>query len=83
MAPPPPSTPPGSAPRPDPWQALGYLVSGVALYGLVGWLLDRWLGTSWLVAVGVLAGAVLGLYLTWRRLATADEATEQQEQEQG
>jgi hypothetical protein len=38
------------------------------MYGLIGFGLDRWLGTSWLVAVGVVTGAVLGLYLTWKRL---------------
>ena len=51
----------------DPWHAFGYLVSGVFVYGVLGWLADRWLGTSFLVAVGILVGAVLGLYLTWNR----------------
>lgn len=77
MAPPPPAptgqTPSGERARPDPWHAFGYLVSGVACYGLVGWLLDRWLGTSWLVAVGVVLGAALGLYLTWKRLEVTQE----------
>jgi ATP synthase protein I len=54
-------------PRGDPWLAFGYLVSGVLLYGLVGWLLDRWLGTSFLVAIGILLGAVLGTFQTWAR----------------
>jgi F0F1-type ATP synthase assembly protein I len=38
------------------------------MYGVLGWLLDRWLGTSFLVAVGILVGAGLGLYLTITRL---------------
>lgn len=62
--------PPGEqddGPHGDPWLAFGYLVSGVLLYGLIGWLLDRWLGTSFLVAVGIMLGAVLGLYQTWAR----------------
>jgi ATP synthase protein I len=30
---------------------------------IVGWLLDRWLGTSpWLLVVGLLLGAVAGFY---------------------
>ena len=37
------------------------------VYGFAGWLADRWLGTSFLVAVGIIVGAVLGLYLTWNR----------------
>jgi F0F1-type ATP synthase assembly protein I len=48
---------------------VGYLVSGVFVYGLLGWLADRWLGTSFLVAVGILVGTGLGLYLTWNRFS--------------
>lgn len=51
----------------DPWHAFGYVVSGVAFYGFVGWMADRWLGTDFLVAVGILFGAVLGIYLTIAR----------------
>ncbi len=81
MAPPPPSPPPVQRPRPDPWHAFGYLVSGVAFYGVVGWLLDRWLGTSWLVVIGILLGAALGLYLTWKRLEDAQPPTDQTPQQ--
>ena len=28
----------------------------------VGWLLDRWLGTSWLMLAGIVLGAVAGFY---------------------
>jgi ATP synthase protein I len=56
-----------SRPRGDAWQAFGYLVAGVLLYGGIGWLLDRWLGTSFLVVVGILFGAALGIYLTIAR----------------
>ena len=41
--------------------------SGVLLYGLIGWLLDRWLGTSFLVVVGILVGITLGMLMTWWR----------------
>jgi hypothetical protein len=54
-------------PHGDPWHAFAYTVSGVAVYGLIGYLLDRWLGTSFLVAVGICAGAALGIYMTWAR----------------
>lgn len=53
--------------------AFGYLVSGVFLYGLIGWLLDRWWGTSFLVVIGILAGAVLGTYQTWARFKPQPE----------
>jgi len=58
---------PDDTPRGDPWHAFGYLVSGVLMYGFIGWALDRWLGTSWLVVVGILGGAGFGIYLTWAR----------------
>jgi len=58
---------PDDTPRGDPWHAFGYLVSGVLMYGFAGWALDRWLGTSWLVVVGILSGAGFGIYLTWAR----------------
>ncbi len=64
------STPPGSPhrrPSADPWQGFGYLVAGVSVYGLLGWLADRWLGTSFLVAIGIVVGAGFGLYLTFVR----------------
>lgn len=54
-------------PKGDPWHAFGYVASGVGLYGLLGWLADRWLGTSFLVALGVLVGAGLGIYMTYAR----------------
>jgi ATP synthase protein I len=56
----------------DPWHAVSYLVTGVGLYGLVGWLLDEWLGTSFLLPVGIVLGAALGTYLTYVRFRAAD-----------
>ena len=55
------------SPRGDPWHAFGYIVSGVALYGFLGWLADRWLGTTLLVALGIVVGAALGMYMTFSR----------------
>ena len=63
----PPSAGPDESPRGDPWHAFGYLVSGVLVYGGLGWALDLWLGTSWLTVVGIMGGAVIGLLLTWAR----------------
>lgn len=51
----------------DPWHAYGYIVSGVFLYGFLGWLADRWLGTTFLVAIGILVGAGFGIYMTIAR----------------
>lgn len=70
------STPGGRAgktnakgPLKDPWAAFGYLVSGVAVYGLIGWGLDQWLDTSYLVVIGIVAGAGLGIYMTMKALS--------------
>lgn len=57
----------------DPWQAFSYLVTGVLFYGGLGWLADRWLDTSFLVVVGVIAGAGLGMYMTWARFRAPDQ----------
>ncbi len=51
----------------DPWHAFGYLVSGVLVYGLLGLVVDRLIATSFLVVVGILLGAGLGLWMTWAR----------------
>jgi ATP synthase protein I len=67
-------------PAGDPWVVFGHLVSGVLLYGLLGWVLDRWIGTSFLVVVGILSGAGLGLYMTWVRFGVHGEPTDDQQQ---
>jgi len=40
------------------------------LFGGIGWGLDSLLGTTWLVAVGIVAGMALSLYLIWFRYGT-------------
>jgi F0F1-type ATP synthase assembly protein I len=58
---------PEDRPSGDPWHAFGYIVSGVGVYGALGWLADRLLGTTFLVAVGILIGAGFGIYMTFAR----------------
>ena len=67
-----PSAPKPRGPQGDPWHAFGYVVSGVAFYGFLGWLADRWLGTTFLVAIGILIGATFGIYLTIVRFRQPD-----------
>ena len=53
------------------------LVAGVLFYGAVGWALDQWLGTRFLVAAGVLLGGGLGTYMMivqLRRQTAAEQA---------
>lgn len=73
------SAPDPDSPKGDPWHAFGYLVSGVAIYGFLGWLADRWLGTSFLVVIGILVGAGLGLYLTFVRFNRGQDQQSKQE----
>ncbi|MBL0749531.1 AtpZ/AtpI family protein [Nocardioides sp. G10] len=49
------------------------MVSGVGVYGLAGWALDRWLGTTFLVAIGILIGAGFGIYMTYARFNKASQ----------
>ncbi|GAA1531651.1 hypothetical protein GCM10009678_12300 [Actinomadura kijaniata] len=49
------------------WSIPSYILSGMAVYGGLGWLLDRWLGTSALLPIGVLVGLALALYLVYHR----------------
>lgn len=49
------------------WRAVAYLITGPLIYGGLGWLLDTWLGTSWIVGVGIVGGMALSLYLIWFR----------------
>jgi len=49
------------------WGVPSYFLAGVLLLGLPGWLVDRWLGTHGFVAVGVLAGMGLAMYVIWVR----------------
>jgi len=46
--------------------AFGYLVGGAAFYGGLGWLLDRWLDTSFLFPAGLLFGVGLAMYLVFK-----------------
>lgn len=44
------------------------MLSGILLWGGLGWLLDRWLGTPfWFFGFGVMLGFGAGLYMIWIR----------------
>lgn len=49
------------------WSIPSYLLSGMAVYGGGGWLLDRWLGTSAFFPIGIVLGVVLAVYLVYRK----------------
>lgn len=49
------------------WSALSHLLSGVLLWGGVGWLLDAWLDTVAFFPIGLVLGAAAGIGLVWLR----------------
>ena len=49
------------------YSIVGYLLSGLLFWGGVGWALDEWLGTDYLVLAGLILGAGAALYLVWLR----------------
>jgi F0F1-type ATP synthase assembly protein I len=54
-------------------RVLSYLISGVLVYGLLGWLGDHYLGTRFLAPIGIVAGAALGVFTIIRRFGRVEE----------
>ena len=51
--------------------ALSYLISGVAVWGFLGWLADRWAHTDGiLTAIGIVIGGAGGVFLVVRRMGS-------------
>src|ERR1700730_17169848 len=68
-----PQQPKKSEKKVDPWSITGYLISGMVLYGGLGWLVDHWVGTSNVFApIGVIFGLAAGLFLTFRQLSVLE-----------
>jgi F0F1-type ATP synthase assembly protein I len=49
------------------WSIIGTLIAGVLAWGFIGWLLDQWLGTRFLVAIGIVVGMAGAFYLIIKR----------------
>ena len=57
------------------WNSVGEFSSAVLVYGFLGWLADRWLGTHPVVfVIGLFAGMLLGMYLLKKRADQMDAA---------
>jgi len=54
----------------DMYSAMAYVLAGPLTFGPIGWILDRLLGTSFVLPVGLLAGMFLSLYYVWFRYGT-------------
>ena len=53
------STPSGAD---EGWAVMTTLIGGFVVWGGIGWLLDRWWGTTFLTPVGVIVGMALGVF---------------------
>ena len=58
----------GDTPPPgDAWNALSFLLSGILLFGGIGWGVDSLFGTRWGTPVGLLAGGAASVSLIYIR----------------
>lgn len=51
----------------DAWNAFSLVLSGMLVWGGVGWLLSRWLGSQAWIGLGLMVGTAAGLALVWLR----------------
>ena len=56
-------------------RVLSYLIGGVVLYGLLGWVGDRFFHTTFLLPVGIVGGAALAIFVIIRRFGQVDGTT--------
>jgi F0F1-type ATP synthase assembly protein I len=51
------------------WAVLGSLISGLLVFGGLGWLLDQWWGIRVMAPIGAVVGMALGIYAVVMRHA--------------
>lgn len=49
------------------WSIFGYLLSGLLIWGGIGWGIDQWLKTRFFLLAGLVLGAGASIYLVWLR----------------
>jgi F0F1-type ATP synthase assembly protein I len=49
------------------WAIIGTMISGMAVWGGAGWLLDHWLDTRVFFPVGIILGMAVAIYLVVAR----------------
>ena len=54
------------------WEVVGTLIAGVVVWGGIGWLIDLWLDTTYVKAIGVLVGLAAAIYLVLVRFGKID-----------
>ena len=52
----------------DAWTIIAYLLSGLLVWGGIGYLLDKWLGTDQVfLLIGLLVGMATSIYIVYVR----------------
>ncbi|SNX98281.1 hypothetical protein SAMN06893097_11062 [Geodermatophilus sabuli] len=54
------------------YAVIGTLISGMAVWGGAGWLLDQWLDTRVFFPVGIIFGMAVAIYLVVARYGAVD-----------
>jgi ATP synthase protein I len=54
---------------------LSYMLGGMALYGLIGWLIGRWTHQAYLLPVGMIVGLALSVVLIIYRVTRSGPGT--------
>jgi F0F1-type ATP synthase assembly protein I len=55
------------------WNITGTMLSGIIVWGGVGWLLDRWLETRIFTLVGTIFGLTVAIYLIVVKYGAVDQ----------
>jgi F0F1-type ATP synthase assembly protein I len=55
------------------WSITGTMLSGIIVWGGVGWLLDRWLETRFFILVGTILGLTVAIYLIVIKYGAVDQ----------
>src|SRR4051812_42758477 len=49
------------------WSIIGTMISGMAVWGGAGWLIDRWLDTRAFAPIGIILGMAVAIYIVVAR----------------
>jgi F0F1-type ATP synthase assembly protein I len=56
------------------WAVMTTLIGGFVVWGGIGWLMDRWLGTRLFTPIGLIVGMALGIYAVVARYGRPERA---------
>ena len=54
------------------WSVTGTILSGMAVWGGAGWLLDRWLDVRLFAPIGIILGMAVAIYVVVVKYGAAD-----------